>query len=179
MSGSILLLVILAVLAAATYVVFGRQQGAGYEQDERSRMPAEIATAKLLMSEQKLMSDGLVPLVARVDQVFRTSDGRLIPVETKTRRQARWFPFDQVELSVQATILRHRGAAVAEYGYVRAKLAEGGVRYLKVPLLPDETIFDLARRRQALMAGRAHPRGASTPAQCRNCGHRARCQVRP
>lgn len=151
-----------------------------YEAVERPSMPDEIAAATLLFSEAKFYAERPVPLVARVDQVFHTPHGLVVPVETKTRRAHRWYPYDAIELSVQAVVLRYSRqvrlpGAIASYGYVRC-VTEGSVpTYVKVPLLPESEVLAIYRRHQDLAAGRVAPRPAHHAGLCRRCPQASRC----
>lgn len=150
--------------------------------DERARQPAEIASARLVLSEFYLQADLPRRFGARVDQVYLTGGRVLVPVETKVRfrREARFE--DIVELSVQASVLRNTGSskrpwgAVASWGYVRIAPKEGPVSYLKVQLLDDEQLAALHDRYFAVQEG-AEAGGPATPRNCRHCTKRSSCPV--
>lgn len=151
-----------------------------YEERERPHMPDDVANGQLVLSEQQFVTNHPVPLVARVDQVFHTPHGLLVPVETKTRFAQRAYPYDQIELSVQAVVLKHSkqvrlSGAIASYGYVRV-IAEGRApAYVRVPLLSESEVVALYQRHQDLQADRSAPRPTTQPALCRRCPQVGRC----
>jgi hypothetical protein len=175
-----LLLAAAALLLLWWWALPSASQGPNYHTHERACMPAELATARLVLSEKRLTTNRPVPLVARMDQVFLVQ-GRLVPVETKTRFLRQVYEADRIQLGVQAVVLRHAkhrstaGHPVANYGYVRLVRPDGTVSYQHTPL-PDETeVVSLAKRRLALEQGRAVPQPAASARLCRNCGQRPRC----
>lgn len=108
------------------------------------RMPPELRSAHLLLSEASIRATGPVFLHGRVDQVYRLDHGRgdLIVVDSKMRRRERAELDDVMQLSAYAMILRlsplrgHEEALVSCCGYLR--FIWGGVsRYRKVSLHPD------------------------------------------
>lgn len=150
-----------------------------YER-ERSAMPEELATATLVMSEQLLRCEVPDFLVSKVDQVFLTPAGLLVPLETKTRSRPVVYPSDAVQLGVTAVLLAnsdHRWSRhpVASHGYVRIVTPEG-TRYRPVDLPSTPEVLDLARRRRELLAGKgAPPQPARSAAACPKCASRSRC----
>lgn len=148
--------------------------------NELSQMPAEIASARLVLSERRLSTNRPIPLVARVDQVFLVH-GQLVPVETKTRFLREVYDYDRIELGVQAVVLRHanvvglRDYPVADYGFVRLVRPDGTVAYRRTSFPDEQQVIALARRRLALEQGRAEPLPAVSPRLCRSCGQRDRC----
>ena len=176
------------VLALVLYVLLGPASFAGppsdelaYETRERDRMPAEIAQGRLVLSETTLHTNRPFPLVARTDQVYLTPDGRLVPVETKSRFKAAVFSYDTYELSVQAVVIAHAKhpaiprAPMADYGYVRVSHPDGRSTYLRTALLPADEVVALARRRLALESGRVEPTACQVPNVCRTCAQRPHC----
>lgn len=152
-----------------------------YDVAERSAMPPEVASGRLVYSERTLHADHPEPLVARVDQVYLTAGGLLVPVETKRRFKNAIYAADVIELSVQATVLannpevRRVSRRVADYGYVRIAAEGRQPVYLRTPLLDQRHVADLHARYFALHSGRQVPSPASNPGLCRKCGQRARC----
>lgn len=78
----------------------------------------------------------------RVDQVYQTKNGVLIPLDTKLRQVNHIYESDIIQLSVYRVILSHKyKAPVAKYGYVRTvvETADGDrVRYIKTNLLSEK-----------------------------------------
>lgn len=188
MSGlGILILVLVAtglILAATIWIEPATGQGA-YEA-ERSAMPGELAGATLVMSEERRLlraSLGSHQLVAKPDQVFRTGDGRLVLVENKTRQRAIAYDGDIIELSVQAYTLRHSRPAnllrspVADYAYVRT-VGNGRSKYVRVNLLGDNALSELADRYVAIRARRRAPSSQSNVNACGKCAYRPKCPAR-
>lgn len=153
-----------------------------YEETERSAMPLELATGTLVLSEQTLRVTRPDYLVARFDQVFATRDGRIVPVDTKTRHRAKVTLYDQIELGVQAAVLRGhlsgplRGR-VENYGYIR--FAPPGRRpvYRRTGIPDDAQLSQLVRRYRSLLAGRERPQPPETHYPCARCSQRRRCPV--
>lgn len=182
----ILALVVTGFILVATIWFQPGSTGQGaYESDRRS-MPGELASASLVMSEESRLLRarlGHHNLIAKPDQVFRTVDGRLVLVENKTRQRAIAFDGDIIELSVQAYTLRHSkpasllGLPVAEYAYVRA-VAKGGSRYVRVKLLGDDALAELADRYVAIRSRRRAPGSQSNLNACRKCAYRPKCPAR-
>lgn len=147
---------------------------------ERSLMPDELATAKLVLSEQRYRCERPDYLVTRLDQAFLTTDGYLVPLETKTRPRPTVYESDRVQLGVTAVVLAnaahpYRHHPVATHGYVRL-VTPDGVTYRRVSLPDTEEVLRLAARRRELLAGKGPPpRAASHPALCPKCPSRARC----
>lgn len=187
------LLLAAVVAAAITLYLFlvpgagegGRHRTRNYDAFERPAMPAVLANARLALSEVKLTTELPIPLVARVDQVY-VADGLAIPVDSKRRRVARTYPYDIVEVSVQAVVMRRarpqalRGAQVAQFGFIRVVTSDTAQpTYLRIELLSEEQLVAIARRREAVLAGSQPPVGPSSTRICSTCGHRDRCKYRP
>lgn len=181
-------IILVAVALAVGWFVFGQSADSRsttwspphYEVTERPNMPDELAAGRLLFSEAQFYAEQPVPLVARVDQVFLSTGGLVVPVETKTRRAHRWYPYDAIELSVQAVVLRYSKkvrlpGAIASYGYVRVISDGRPPAYLKVPLLSEAEVTAIYRRYQDLRAGRVAPRPSHHPSLCSRCPQAARC----
>ena len=179
-----------SLVAIAVYLVYrqpvgkGRAGPGGYAEQERRFQPMEIAEGTLVLSEQYLRCDVPRRMGARVDQVYRTKDDLLVPVDTKTgfRRVVRRE--DLVELSVQAAVLRHTSSPdrptgrVATWGYVR-KIAPGrNPVYLRTALLSDRELVEIyGRYWQVARGGTAIP--TSDPANCRHCPVATACSSSP
>ncbi|KZC39849.1 hypothetical protein RHOFW510R12_00985 [Rhodanobacter sp. FW510-R12] len=161
----------------------GRREGARglYERHERSRMPAVIAEGRLVLSETYHRTDVPRRLGARFDQVFSGTDGLLYVVDTKRRRRRVVYGYDQIELSVQAAVLRHGRVPggtgpVAPVGFIRI-VCQGVVSYERVALLSDERLANLHARYFAVVRGQVQPCGPETPGACRKCAYLARCET--
>jgi len=179
---AVLVLAALAVLVLVIVLSSKRSPAQDYERGERRHMPSEIADGKLVLSEQTLYAHR-VGLVAKVDQVYLTPDGLLVPVENKTRKRDEVRDYDRAELSVQGMVLRQsrpgnlRRARVASYGYVAVRLDGHEPRWHRVALGADDAVLTLRDRRLALDAGKAEPNGPATGWICRTCAQAARCPL--
>jgi hypothetical protein len=186
--AQIILLIGFLIVLVLIWRLFKAQDQEGrltYEVLERSAMPSEIASARLVYSERTLFADHPKPLVARVDQVYLTPAGLLVPVETKRRYRPSIYSADVIELSVQATVLANNhevsrvSRQVANYGYVRIAAEGRNPVYLRTPLLDQSQVAMLHERYFALHEGRQKASPSSSLALCRKCGHRSRCPSSP
>lgn len=188
----VIVLVITALVIAGIFLVLAFQDDArqaseaGYQQD-RNDMPAEIASGTLALSEDRRILIGHAGghrLTAKPDQVFLTRDGRLIPVENKVRARPVVYPYDLIELSVQALTLVQgrpkelRKHEVAPYGYVRAMNPSTRKScYLRVELLSEADLGVLASRYVAVRTGRERPSSQQNRNACARCQFLSKCQV--
>ncbi|MEL6278277.1 MAG: PD-(D/E)XK nuclease family protein [Pseudomonadota bacterium] len=142
--------------------------------------PAELRGAKLLLNERLIQISNPIPLSGRPDQVWRTRDGVLVLIDTKTRRTPRVYEYDRVQLSAYAMLLRHswvkRRGDVAPYGFIRFK-SENGVRFVRVLLYDDEHIFDLYDRFQDVARSSSKAVANPSRALCAGCGHAEGCDA--
>lgn len=179
------LLVVIAFVACL--VIYQGRQHAGntYETQERSTMPYDLASAKLLLSEYTLRMDRPAALVAKVDQVFIGNNGQLILMETKTRKRAQVYLPDIIELSVQAMCIRHstdrkvKGREITEHAYVRIKTLSAKPTFVRVKLLTDQQVINLHSRYLALHDGKVKPQLATDKRACKTCPQLNRCQKNP
>lgn len=163
-AATVTALLALGVLAAL--VLLYRSQAA---------LPRPLHGASLYMNEQRLKIDAPVALSGRVDQVWQARDGMLVVTDTKTRRTARVYDSDVVQLSAYAYMLRHsQDMPVHRTAYVRTP-ARWGSRFTPVELLPDEAIEAFHARYHAVSHGLTDPRCNAGEALCNHCGHRPRC----
>ena len=186
-TGIVLVLAVALLLGcAAIYRQAARQQrreGDDYASAEHRWMPDELRTARLETSEHQLTAriDGdAIPV--RPDQVYRTSAGQLVAVDTKVRRGERVYPGDVIEVSIQRLALsqasRYVGTVrIAPYAYIRLRPPGGQGRpvYKRVDTLPEAELVKLYRRYQDVVAGRVTPRCQTNPRACAGCGHVAGC----
>lgn len=155
--------------------------GADSYDGERQRQPAEIASAELVLSEYYLRTEEPRRLGARVDQVYRTGQGVLIPVETKVRYRREIRKEDLIELSAQASVLRNTRSPmrpkgqVSTWGYVRVAPPNGAkVTYLRTALLDDAELAGLSDRYHALQEG-VMPNPTTNKRTCAHCPKRTGC----
>ena len=148
--------------------------------EERDQQPDEIARGRLVLSEFYLRCDVPRRLGARVDQVYMTPAGMLVPVDTKVRYRHEIRMDDVIELSVQAAVLRHTTSSrrpsgeVASWGYVRIAPPGRRAAYLRTELLSDLELARAYERYFELVDG-AQPLPAAVTRSCRHCSKREGC----
>jgi CRISPR/Cas system-associated exonuclease Cas4 (RecB family) len=139
----------------------------------------ELDGASLVLNEETLQIERPILLSGRPDQVWRTREGLLVPVDTKKRRAPRAFASDAIQLSAYALLLkaapRFRGTRVADHGFVRVEGDSGAARFIRVPLLGEDAIIARHERATTLLRGAA-PHAKPSKALCAGCGHRGRCK---
>lgn len=149
-----------------------------YEERERSRMPTELVTAQLVTSERTFFRKGPRAFYAKVDQGFRTTDNRLVLVETKNR--TRVTTSDIVQLTAQAIAIQsevgNKLGRVAGYAYVRLQLAGGKPVYRRHGLYAVETIDQLVDTYHALRERRRYPLARPHPSRCGSCAFNISCR---
>jgi hypothetical protein len=188
--GVVLIATVITVLVVVALVLLSGEhqpQPSNYA-DALAEMPEEIATATLVMSEDRRILTGQAGrfrLNAKPDQVFLTVDGRLICVENKSRSWFATYPYDLIELSVQRLALQQsrtptlRHAMVADYGYVRVvNRGTGRSRYIRVDLMDQVALEGLAERYDAIRKRRLQPTAQKNPRACQSCQYASTCQVR-
>ena len=138
--------------------------------------PPGLRDAVLCYAECTFRTHRPFPMVARVDRGYRSA-GRVVLAELKTRRLAKVYPSDILELSAQRVALEAAaGEQVSDTAYVLV-LEPGGRRTVHpVRLLSREEVTHIAQRRQAILAGATEPRPARSDALCRRCSHLKRCR---
>lgn len=159
-------LVPIVVFSGVTLYLFLKMKLQGSKQHGRSswseleRMPRELQTSTLFMNEQSISMNAPVPYHGKVDQVFKTSNGRLIIVDTKSRDSETLFTSDIYQMSVYRFILSRRyGSAVSMYGYLR--ISKGNykpeITYLRVRLLGDDAMIHLWHEYNGIREGEYKP----------------------
>lgn len=141
-------------------------------------MPRELKDHTLAYSERTFRSGGDTQVVARVDRAYRGRNGLITLVELKTRRTDRAHLSDLIELSAQRVALEGQtGEPVASIGWVVVESAARRTAH-RVSLMPPHAVWDLASRRDALLAGTESPNYPATSRVCTSCAHRDRCRLR-
>lgn len=139
-------------------------------------MPEALKAHTLAYSEQTFRSGGDRPVIARVDRAYRGRNGLIVLVELKTRQVDRVHPSDIIELSAQRVALAgETGELVARIAWVVVESAGRRTAH-RVTLLPPRAVWDLAARRDALLAGAESPNYPATTGVCATCAHRSRCR---
>tara|TARA_R110001583_G_scaffold141929_2_gene294217 strand:- start:1264 stop:1905 length:642 start_codon:yes stop_codon:yes gene_type:complete len=168
----ILKLAVATVLLIFCWVYIRRTLRQHWQSSEG--MPDEIKRAKLFMSEENISCLLPTALHGTPDQVYRTSGGDLIPVDTKTGG-GRLYLSHTVQLSVYRTILIGMGHSVTSYGYVRL-VVDRRVTYKKVELWTPERIVQLKERRDGLKRGDLTPRTHHNAKLCAGCHYQQKCE---
>lgn len=138
-------------------------------------MPEALKAHTLAYSERTFRSGGDRQLVARVDRAYRARNGLIVLVELKTRKADRAHLSDIIELSAQRVALESEtGESVAPVAWVVVESAAGRSAH-SVRLLSPHAIWDLASRREALLAGTESPHYPGKRRVCASCIYRARC----
>ena len=166
-----LILIVIIILAAKGWRHYNRFRS--YHKETR---PALLHGAKLFMSERRIETKVPVPLRGQPDQVFQLKSNEKCIIDTKRRWRARYYPDDQVQLSVYRCILENMGERVHPWGYIRCAHPNGRASYVKVPLLDESVIVGLYKRRNQLLRGDTNPKYARTAIFCDTCGHRKGCK---
>ena len=115
------------------------------------------------------------PLIGRPDLIMQEWGGTLVIHDLKTRKSARIYESDQLQLSLYALLVRRAtGRQVAKYGYIRLWVG-GKVTLSKVVLTRNDKMLESLYSdfvSKALDPGSAQ---LSAPAYlCRHCGFNGR-----
>lgn len=140
-------------------------------------LPEGLKGHSLAYTERKFTSGSDRPVVARVDRAYRGPDGVISLVELKTRSVDRTYPSDIIELSAQRVALTGQNEEqVARVAWVVVQSAAGR-RAHRVSLMSTRAVWDLASRRDALLAGTLRPTFPATSRPCASCAFRDRCRA--
>jgi CRISPR-associated exonuclease Cas4 len=145
---------------------------------ERASRPHELKAAHPVYMERQFRSRGPISIVARLDRAYRLQNGRIVLVELKTRAGDRAYPSDIIQLSAQKLALEgEAGEEVESYAFVTVLRPDHPRRWRshRVTLLDSSQLQALARRREAVLDGRATPTYAASNRACAGCALRPRC----
>lgn len=138
-------------------------------------MPEGLRDHTLAYSERTFRSGDDRQVVARVDRAYRGPTGLIVLVELKTRQADRVHLSDIIELSAQRVALEgETRESVAPAAWVVVESAAGRSAH-SVRLLSPHVVWDLASRREALLAGTESPHYPGTRRVCASCIYRGRC----
>ena len=141
----------------------------------RRALPAPLRGATLHLNEKPLSITEPVSLRGRPDQVWRTRDNTLVITDTKTRKSARVFPADRLQLSAYALLLEEtQDLPLHHVAFIRVPATLGSV-FRPIDLLPREAVLRAVDRHHALLSAQTPPRTNASEALCRHCGHREIC----
>ena len=122
--------------------------GGAFLWRDKECMPRELHTASIFMNEEPISCLKPIPIHGQVDQVFHTSRGKLIPLDTKTRAHHSIYESDIVQLSTYAVALRQMFPGMpVPHGYIRTVIVGHGfksVRYHRVKLLSESQVVRIA-----------------------------------
>ena len=167
--------VLLALFLLSALVLALRRRGISAER--RSR-PRGLLGSELVYMEKLFRTAHPFPLVARVDRVYRRAGGSLVLVELKMRDASRVHETDLIQLSVQKIVIEAQtGEHVESKAFLSFASPTGkqAARAQSVRLFGTEEIVALARRREAILAGRAEPTYARSVKACSGCAFRSEC----
>lgn len=129
--------------------------------------------ARIHSREQMFHMSTPFPLVGRLDLVMQEWGGTLVVHDLKTRKSAKIYPSDKLQLELYALLLRQAtGRRVASHGYIRLQVA-GKMELRKVELGSDAA--SLLRLYDSFMQKANDPASANMtapPYMCAHCGFR-------
>jgi len=145
---------VLLIIALSLKVSLGQSSARDVWINQEEKMPEELAKSEIFMNETEIKNSFLH---GKVDQVFKTANGKLVVVDTKRRKSYRVFKSDVIQVSVYGRILRDtQPITVAPYGYIRV-VAKGKVKYIKIDLLSDKKLENLVKRHYKITTGVIKP----------------------
>lgn len=166
------------MLAFVAAVLFAWRRRGGLGAGELASRPRELEGAWLVYMEKQFRSRSPISLVARLDRAYRLPNGRIVLVELKTRWADRAYLSDIIQLSAQKLALESQtGEVVEPYAFVTVLQPTHRRRWQshRVMLLDAGQLLALARRREAILAGRVAPTYAASSRACVDCAFRSRC----
>lgn len=178
MNGQLITLMVLLTVVFLGYGLIRRYQRVRWESKEN--LPEELRGAKLWASEKSFQCRRPVPLIGRVDQVYRVKKNHLITVDTKHRNKVVVYESDRLQLSQYAVLIKRRpwgwmsGMKVEQHGYLRLVTHEG-VHYRRVELMPENEVVSAYHRYLDILSGRERPDFAENKRLCYRCEQREKC----
>ena len=151
-------------------------------RSRKARWPTELRDARLWAAERLFVSAGETAISARIDRAYRTRSGTIVLVDLKTRRSARTYFSDVIEMSAQrVAIVLSTEERVAEHGYVLRRPVSGSRdgEFHRMDLLSVADVMALMQRRKELLDGIRQATCADSPALCRGCSFGPVCEARP
>lgn len=171
---------IIELLVVCFFLVLGLYAFDAHRREQRrrfilkERMPEELQTARLILSEHYISTEMPRKMNGAVDQLYRLQTKLNVLVDSKTRDKPRIFKKDIVQLSVYRLILTNQGYQMADYAYIRV-VSEEGVNYLKTALLSEaDTIKEYDRTKQVLNR-EVTPMVAEHKGMCASCPQQINC----
>ena len=160
------------VIATARFLLHRRAR-----REEQAWLPKELIGAEIAYAEKTFWTKKPFPLVARADRGYVVR-GEIILTELKTRRYARVYESDVIELSAQKLAIEmNTGRQVSNGGFVLTQGLSGGHRVTHgVRLLSRKQIEAIAKRRKAILEGRVQPKFAQSEGLCHQCSYQAQCR---
>ncbi|WP_432784862.1 PD-(D/E)XK nuclease family protein [Oligella sp. MSHR50489EDL] len=125
-----------------------------YQIIEGENLPEIFQQSTLFLNEEDISCQKPLNLYGRVDQVFKTPDGTLILLDTKTRPNHQLHSDDILQLSVYAMILKNGnyGHPVHNFGFIRTVVKkepyQRTVKYFYVKLYSENEILEIQRLNQ-------------------------------
>lgn len=167
----------LLLLVLIGLIVRARQERRRTKQEQwedKENRPDILKKSRLVLSETRIQCNRPAPFRGRVDQVYQLENGELCIVDSKRRKQRRVYPYDIIQGSVYALILRQKGNRVHPIAYVRRVGHDGTVDYLPYEVLTDDQVLALKGRLELVRQRPEMARKNAPPTFCRKCDKRER-----
>lgn len=139
-----MVLVPLAIAYADQYRRQSDEGAAKWFGDEN--MPRKLRHCVLFMNETALEISRPIGVRGRVDQVYKNPDGKLIIVDTKTRKKHQVFPDDVFQVSLYRLLVQYsQRKTVLDTAYIRTVVflsnTRKTVKYHPITLMPEQKIL--------------------------------------
>lgn len=146
--------------------------------DVATPIPGRLKGAKIWGKEILLKTSLPDELQCRLDEAWQLPESdEIVLSETKSRRKARVFESDILQLSAQRVVLMHARPelTVSRRGYVRVLSKENGNSYVPVTLIDEDAVAEAARLYRALQAGSEIGERCKNSALCKKCAYKDEC----
>lgn len=147
-------------------------------RDVSTAVPGRLKGAKIWAKELYVKTSRPDEMQCRLDEAWQLPEtDEIVLSETKTRRQARVFDSDILQLSAQRVVLMNArpDLTVSKKGYVRVLTKENGNSYVPVNLVDEESVARAAELYRALQAGENVGERCKNRALCTKCAYKEPC----
>lgn len=133
--------------------------------EDSESLPQVLRGGEIFLNEVNLRCKKPIPLHGRCDQVFKTKKKELVTVDTKTRKSARVYESDVIQLSAYRLMLKEKYGSqfkYPDYGYVRTCIVNEDlgiekIKYIQVQLLDDKEMKSIYKKHQEIAMGKRKP----------------------